>query len=111
MQLSRNFLQLVFIVIVVLNCSSSFGSGSCDGQTTFDGPDCGTLAGGSGCTPPQTCESDDSDPGIYCCLNLSAVPEIPSWVGPFFPAFLLAGFSYLKNRYRSTPRLGARHQA
>jgi hypothetical protein len=85
-----------------LRCGSVFASGNCSGQPDiYDGPDCSNLLGGGtgpGCTSPQTCESADDIPDAFCCLNVTAVPELPSWFGPFSLALGVAGWEYIRLR-------------
>lgn len=53
------------------------------------------------CVSPKTCELDDG--GDYrCCFDLTAVPELPSWFGPFFLATLVAAWEYWRVQRRKT---------
>jgi hypothetical protein len=65
----------------------------------------------SECVSPKTCEIDDE--GDYrCCFNLTAVPELPSWFGPFFLATLVAAWEYwrVQRRKTSTAKLASRSE-
>ena len=51
------------------------------------------------CVSPATCEIDDGE-AQRCCFDLTAVPELPSWFGPFFLATLVAGYEYWRVKRR-----------
>jgi len=53
----------------------------------------------SACESPKTCELDDSTE-YRCCFDLTAVPELPSWFGPFFLATLVAAWEYWRVQRR-----------
>lgn len=72
--------------------TSVFAVPSCDGfPVCIDDNDC---------TSPATCDSEDGNPDVFCCVDLTAVPELPSWFGPFFLATAVAGWEYLRQRRR-----------
>jgi len=89
------------LVFLFLLFSQSFAfAGDCDGQTTYDDPaDCETA-----CTAANfQCVTDDPlDPVLFCCVDMTAVPELPSWFGPFFLASLVAGWEYWRTQRRKT---------
>lgn len=71
--------------------------------SVFAVPDCSGLppcVDDTECASPATCDSEDGNPEIMCCVDLTAVPELPSWFGPFFLATAVAGWEYLRQRRR-----------
>ena len=85
---------LFFLLFLFVIPTSVFAVPSCDG---YPGQDC---IDDTGCTSPATCDSEDGNPEITCCVDLTAVPELPSWFGPFFLATAVAGWEYLRQRRR-----------
>ena len=71
--------------------------------SVFAWPDCTGLPScisDSDCTSPATCDSEDGNPEVFCCVDLTAVPELPSWFGPFFLGTAVAGWEYLRQKRR-----------
>lgn len=97
-----NRLVLMLICLVMLACPVTY-AGECTGvQPTYDfdpscNNDCPSCGGGSG-----ACCVEDFDLGTFCCVDLAAVPELPTWFGPFFLATLVAGWEYWRIRRRRT---------
>lgn len=54
-----------------------------------------------------TCEADDADDTLFCCYDLTQVPELPSWFGPFFLATLVAAWEYWRIHRRKTLKIHA----
>jgi len=65
-------------------------------EKQFDSPDCNDS-----CSVSETCEPNiDPDANLYCCVDVTSVPELPSWFGPFFLATLVAGWEYWRSQRR-----------
>ena len=95
-----NRLVLVLICLVMLACPVTY-AGECTGVSPqyvgdpFCEGNCDPCGGGSG-----ACCVEDVDLQVYCCADLAAVPELPTWFGPFFLATLVAGWEYWRIRRR-----------
>lgn len=96
------FVVLILAVFIVFNGKNLYALGVCAGETTYSGdPFCDSQCNPGPCSPGTLCcTEDDIEPGEYCCIDLAAVPELPSWFGPFFLATLVAGWEYWRNHRR-----------
>ena len=87
--------KVLILLLFLFVSSTPVFSANCNGLTQYTTPDCDGA-----CTGTNVCESDDGNDGIFCCVDPAAVPELPSWFGPFFLATAVAGWEYLRQRRR-----------
>ncbi len=59
------------------------------------GIDCGGT-----CVGNETCATSEEMPDCEKCIDMTAVPELPSWFGPFFLATLVAAFEFWRNHHK-----------
>jgi len=98
----ENLLIFVFLFFFTsstyaIDCANEGGIGTYYNDTC-DG-DCSNY-------PNTTCEGDDN--GVtFCCFDLTQVPELPSWFGPFFLATLVAAWEYWRIHRRRMTKVPA----
>ncbi|MFM8315514.1 MAG: hypothetical protein ACKOA8_14615 [Deltaproteobacteria bacterium] len=98
--MGKRYLYLIIPVLILFFQTARVYGVDCTngGVGTYDIPD-DTCS--NECVSPKTCELDDG--GDYrCCFDLTAVPELPSWFGPFFLATLVAAWEYWRVHRRKS---------
>ena len=86
---------ILWVFLLVSVCS--LRAEECNPSPPYYNP--GINCGGT-CVGNETCATADEMPDCEKCIDMTAVPELPSWFGPFFLATLVAAFEFWRNHHK-----------